>query len=210
VSAARSVRYRSFGKRTLDLALTIPSLIILAPVFLVIAAVVRATLGAPVFFRQPRPGKGERIFWIYKFRTMVDKHGADRSLLPDAERLPPVGRLLRQSSLDELPELWNVLKGDMSLVGPRPLLVEYLEYYSATQRRRHEVLPGITGLAQVSGRNAITWEEKFILDVQYVDNVSFALDMTILLRTIARVIRREGVNAASHVSMPRFTGTKQA
>jgi lipopolysaccharide/colanic/teichoic acid biosynthesis glycosyltransferase len=194
----------------LDLVVTIPSLIVLAPVFLLVAAVVRATLGAPVLFRQARPGKDGRIFWIYKFRTMTDKYGPDRSLLADAERLTTIGTFLRQTSLDELPELWNVLKGEMSLVGPRPLLVEYLEYYSETQRRRHEVLPGVTGLAQVSGRNAITWEEKFALDVWYVDNVSLELDVTILMRTIARVIRREGVHADSHVSMPRFTGTKQA
>jgi lipopolysaccharide/colanic/teichoic acid biosynthesis glycosyltransferase len=210
VSSRAFAGYRSFGKRMLDLVVTIPSLIVLAPVFLLVAAVVRATLGAPVLFRQARPGKDGRIFWIYKFRTMTDKYGPDRSLLADAERLTTIGTFLRQTSLDELPELWNVLKGEMSLVGPRPLLVEYLEYYSETQRRRHEVLPGVTGLAQVSGRNAITWEEKFALDVWYVDNVSLELDVTILMRTIARVIRREGVHADSHVSMPRFTGTKQA
>ena len=202
--------YRSFGKRTLDLVLTIPLSIAMAPLVLLIAALVRATLGAPVLFRQPRPGKGGRIFWICKFRTMAEKHGPDGSLLADAERLPRIGKFLRQTSLDELPELWHVLKGEMSLVGPRPLLVEYLEHYSETQARRHEVLPGITGLAQVSGRNAITWEEKFLLDVWYVDNMSLAVDTTILLRTILRVIRREGVAAESHVSMPRFTGTKQA
>ena len=202
--------YRSYGKRMLDLALAVPFMVVLAPVLGLIAALVRAVLGTPVLFRQPRPGRDGRIFLLYKFRTMVDARGPDGVLLPDADRMSKIGRLLRQTSLDEMPELWNVLKGEMSLVGPRPLLVEYLDYYSETQARRHDVSPGLTGLAQVSGRNAITWEEKFQLDVWYVDNLSFGLDVKILLRTIAGVVRREGVTADSHVSMPRFTGTKQA
>jgi sugar transferase EpsL len=202
--------YRAFGKRTLDLVLTIPVLIVLAPLLLFVAGLVLATLGSPVLFRQLRPGKDGKIFRIYKFRTMTDLRGSDGALLSDSLRLSRVGQLLRQSSLDELPELWNVVKGDMSLVGPRPLLVEYLDCYSKTQARRHDVRPGLTGLAQVSGRNAITWEQKFLLDVWYVDNVSLALDITILLRTIARVIRRDGISAESHASMPRFTGTRQA
>ena len=202
--------YRTFGKRAVDLVLAISLLVVFAPVFLLVAALVRATLGAPVVFRQPRPGKSGRVFQICKFRTMADLRGPDGALLPDSARLSRIGGLLRQSSLDELPELWNIVKGDMSMVGPRPLLVEYLDYYSDTQARRHDVRPGLTGLAQVSGRNAITWEQKFLLDVWYVDNVSPGLDITILLKTIARVIRRDGISAESHASMPRFTGTKQA
>ena len=202
--------YRAFGKRTLDLVLTIPVLIVLGPLLLFLAGLVLATLGSPVLFRQLRPGKDGKIFRIYKFRTMADLRGSDGALLSDSLRLSRVGKVLRQSSLDELPELWNIVKGDMSLVGPRPLLVEYLDCYSETQARRHDVRPGLTGLAQVSGRNAITWEQKFLLDVWYVDNVSLALDITILLRTITGVIRRDGISAESHASMPRFTGTRQA
>lgn len=190
------------AKRVFDLALTIPGLVLLAPVMLVVALAVRVKLGPGVIFRQQRPGLHGRPFWILKFRTMRQGPGTD------AERLPPFGRLLRSTSLDELPELFNVLAGDMSLVGPRPLLMQYLERYSPEQARRHEVPPGITGWAQVGGRNALSWEEKFALDVWYVDNRSLWLDVVILWRTLRAVIRREGISAAGEATMPEFLGSK--
>jgi len=168
---------------------------------------VRRKLGRPVLFRQSRPGLHERSFEIRKFRTMTDDRDTDGNLLADSERLLPFGRFLRSTSLDELPELWNVLKGEMSLVGPRPLLMEYLDLYSEEQARRHEVRPGITGWAQVNGRNALTWEEKFDLDVWYVDNHSLWLDLKILILTIARVFKREGVSQEGHATMERFQGS---
>jgi len=199
--------YRSAGKRAFDAVAAFAGLVVASPVLALAAAGVAAALGRPVFFRQERPGRAGRLFSILKLRTMSDARGPDGRLLPDAERLGRFGRFLRASSLDELPELWNVLKGDMSLVGPRPLLVEYLPLYDAKQARRHEVRPGITGWAQVNGRNALTWERKFEMDVWYVDNLSFGLDLKILWRTLVAVVRREGISAAGEATMPRFTGT---
>ncbi|WP_461393249.1 sugar transferase [Deferrisoma sp.] len=191
----------------MDIILGFGALILAGPVCAVLSALVRAKLGTPVFFRQVRPGMHGRPFVMYKFRTMTDARGPDGELLPDAERLTPFGRWLRSTSLDELPELFNVLKGEMSLVGPRPLLMEYLPLYTPEQARRHEVKPGITGWAQVNGRNALTWEEKFRLDVWYVDNQSLWLDLKILLLTLKKVLLREGISAAGEATMPRFTGT---
>jgi len=195
-------------KRLFDLLATALGLLLLAPLLLVLAWLVRRRIGAPVLFRQIRPGLHGRPFALLKFRSMreaLDEHGQP---LPDAERLTPFGRFLRASSLDELPELWNVLRGDMSLVGPRPLLMEYLPLYSPEQARRHAVRPGITGWAQVNGRNALSWEEKFRLDVWYVDHRSFRLDLRILLLTLKRVLAREGINAEGEATMARFTGSK--
>ncbi len=191
-------------KRATDVLGSLLALVILGPVILWLAWTVRRRLGAPVFFRQSRPGRYARPFEIVKFRTMrdaVDEHGRH---LPDSERLTDFGRVLRRTSLDELPELWNVLRGEMSLVGPRPLLTEYLEHYTPEQMRRHEVRPGITGWAQVNGRNAIGWEEKFAYDVWYVDNWSLWLDIRILARTVVKVIRREGISGGGVETMTRF------
>jgi sugar transferase EpsL len=200
--------YFSCGKRTLDLALTLPSLIALSPVLVVTAILVRIQLGRPVLFKQIRPGLHEKLFAIFKFRTMTDMKGNDGGLLPDAERLTRFGRFLRGTSLDELPELFNVLKGDMSLVGPRPLLMQYLNRYTLQQARRHEVKPGITGWAQINGRNAITWEEKFKLDVWYVDNKSLWLDVKIIFMTIWKIFKREGINQEGHATAEEFMGEK--
>ena len=196
--------YRNFVKRIFDLILIIPALVVLVPVLAVAALVVRIKLGSPVLFRQMRPGFQGKPFELYKFRTMTDARGHDGALLPDAARLTRFGQFLRAASLDELPELLNVLKGDMSLVGPRPLLMKYLERYSPKQARRHEVRPGITGWAQVNGRNAITWEEKFNLDVWYVDNQSFWLDIKIVFLTILKIFKREGINQAGQATMEEF------
>jgi lipopolysaccharide/colanic/teichoic acid biosynthesis glycosyltransferase len=179
------------------------------PLLGVIAGLVRLKLGAPVFFVQERPGRSEHTFSLIKFRTMTSARNASGALLPDDQRLTSFGRALRSTSLDELPELWNVLRGDMSLVGPRPLLVRYLARYSERHRRRHEVRPGITGLAQISGRNAINWSEKLDLDVDYVERCSLALDIRILWRTLVSVIRREGISAEGAATMPEFTGYDQ-
>ncbi|WBY04086.1 sugar transferase [Ramlibacter tataouinensis] len=176
---------------------------------LLLAVVIRLKLGGPVLFRQTRPGKGGVPFEMVKFRTMTDERGADGELLPDAQRLPPFGRMLRATSLDELPELWNVLKGDMSFVGPRPLLMEYLPLYSPEQARRHEVRPGITGWAQVNGRNAISWEQRLKLDVWYADNRSLWLDAKIIARTVGCVFARSGIAAEGEATMSRFTGSQQ-
>jgi lipopolysaccharide/colanic/teichoic acid biosynthesis glycosyltransferase len=197
------------GKRLLDVLLVVLAAPIWVPLVAVIAALVRLRLGAPVFFTQERPGRGARPFQLTKFRTMTNERDASGTLLPDADRLTSFGHALRSTSLDELPELWTVLRGDMSLVGPRPLLTRYLPLYSARHRRRHEVRPGITGLAQVSGRNAITWEEKLDLDVAYVEQCSLALDARILWRTVRSVVRREGISAADAATMPEFTGYDQ-
>jgi Sugar transferases involved in lipopolysaccharide synthesis len=193
-------------KRAFDLVLTIATAPVWVPLLVLVALLVRVKLGAPVFFRQVRPGKGGRPFRMVKFRSMTDARDADGELLPDADRLPPFGRFLRATSLDELPELWNVLKGEMSLVGPRPLLMEYLPLYTERQARRHEVPPGVTGWAQVNGRNALSWEEKFDLDVWYVDNRSMRLDIRIILLTIARVLKRDGISSEGSVTMERFRG----
>lgn len=193
-----------FVKRLFDLLAVLLTMPVWAPAVLLLAGLVRLKLGSPIFFRQKRPGMNERIFEMVKFRTMTDERDATGALKPDAERLTAFGRWLRATSLDELPELWNVLKGEMSLVGPRPLLVQYLERYSPEQRRRHDVPPGLTGWAQINGRNAISWEEKFALDVWYVENRSFTLDLRILLLTVWRVFSRHGVSAAGEATMPEF------
>ena len=195
-------------KRLFDLLLSFGLLLALALPLLLLWGLVRRKLGSPVLFRQVRPGLHGRPFMMVKFRTMTDEHGADGELLPDAQRLTPFGRFLRAASLDELPELWNVLRGEMSLVGPRPLLMEYLPLYSPEQARRHEVRPGITGWAQVNGRNALSWEERFKLDVWYVDHRSLWLDLRILWLTVRKVIVREGISAQGEATMPRFTGNK--
>jgi len=199
--------YRHWGKRFLDLMLTVPALIMLAPVIAVIALLVRLNLGSPVIYRQKRPGPHGNVFTFYKFRTMTDDRDVQRNFLPDEKRLTSFGEFLRRTSLDELPELWNVLKGDMSLVGPRPLLVEYLDRYTPEQARRHEVRPGITGWAQVNGRNAISWEEKFEYDVWYVDNWSLWLDLKIIFMTILKVIKGEGINQPGQATMEEFMGS---
>lgn len=195
-------------KRFFDILLACLALLILGLPLLFLTWQVRRKLGNPAFFRQRRPGVGGRPFNMVKFRTMTDARGASGALLADADRLTPFGRFLRASSLDELPELWNVLKGDMSLVGPRPLLMDYLPLYSAEQARRHEVRPGITGWAQINGRNALSWEEKFKLDVWYVDNRSFRLDIKILWLTVRKVLMRDGISAAGEATMPRFVGSR--
>lgn len=199
--------WRFFVKTAVDRAAAAVGIVAVAPVLVGAAAAVRVTMGSPVFFRQKRPGLGERTFEIVKFRTMREATDARGNPLSDAERLTPVGRWLRATSVDELPQLWNVLRGDLSLVGPRPLLVRYLPRYSPEQRRRHEVMPGITGWAQIHGRNAISWEEKFALDVWYVDHWSLALDARIVLETVGRVLRRTGVSNDGHATMPEFEGT---
>ena len=198
--------YRRFGKRALDLFLTIPTLIILSPLLGLLALLVRNKLGEPILFRQQRPGLHGNPFTLYKFRTMTDVRDEAGNLLSDAQRLTPFGQFLRSASLDGLPELWNVLKGDMSLVGPRPLLMRYLPRYTAMQMRRHEVRPGITGWAQINGRNALTWEEKFDLDVWYVDNLSFWLDIKIIALTIWKVLSREGISQPGQATMEEFLG----
>jgi len=191
----------------MDFILSLIALIILSPVFLVVALLVRINLGSPVIFKQQRPGLNEKIFTMYKFRTMTDERDENGELLPDAVRLTKFGKFLRSTSLDELPELFNILKGDMSIVGPRPLLVQYLPLYNEHQRRRHEVRPGLTGLAQVNGRNAISWEEKFDLDVQYVDNVTFINDWKIIFTTLKKVTLREGINSETAATMEFFEGS---
>lgn len=200
--------YRKYGKRAFDLTLTIPSLIILAPVMGIIAVFVRISLGAPILFKQTRPGLEGRPFVVYKFRTMNELKNENGGLLPDAQRLTRFGKFLRRSSLDELPEILNVLKGEMSFVGPRPLLMQYLELYTPQQARRHEVKPGLTGWAQVNGRNAISWEQKFAFDVWYVDNQSFWLDLKIIGRTILNILKREGISQQGQATMEEFSGSK--
>ena len=199
--------YQRYFKRPMDFILSLIALIILSPVFLVVALLVRINLGSPVIFKQQRPGLNEKIFTMYKFRTMTDERDENGELLPDAVRLTKFGKFLRSTSLDELPELFNILKGDMSIVGPRPLLVQYLPLYNEHQRRRHEVRPGLTGLAQVNGRNAISWEEKFDLDVQYVDNVTFINDWKIIFTTLKKVTLREGINSETAATMEFFEGS---
>lgn len=195
-------------KRVFDVVVSTALLVILAPVLGGIALAVRLKLGTPVLFTQVRPGLHGRPFTIYKFRTMRDARDAQGRLLPDEERITRFGRFLRSSSLDELPELVNVLRGDMSLVGPRPLIMAYLERYTPEQARRMEMLPGITGLAQVSGRNTVSWDDRFRLDVEYIDTWSFGLDIAILFKTIGAVVNRSGISAEGHATMPEFTGTE--
>jgi sugar transferase EpsL len=196
-------------KRTIDVTGALISLACLSPIIVLTAAVIRITMGRPIFFRQQRPGLDGRPFTMIKFRTMANAHDASGKPLPDGQRLTRTGRTLRATSLDELPELWNVLIGDMSLVGPRPLLLSYLERYSPEQARRHDVKPGITGWAQINGRNAISWDEKFALDLWYVDHRSTWLDLRILLATVAQVIWRKGINSAEAATMPEFLGRKR-
>lgn len=205
--------YRKFFKRFLDLALSVAALIILSPVLLILAVIGAIAMGGNPFFVQPRPGRKdksgqEKIFNLVKFRTMSNKKDKDGNLLPDEQRLNRYGRFLRSTSLDELPELWNILVGDLSICGPRPLLVRYLPRYTAEQRRRHNVRPGLTGLAQVNGRNAISWEEKFKLDVEYVDNITFLGDCKIILGTVKAVLKREGISSATSATMEEFMGTE--
>lgn len=195
-------------KRTLDFLIAAILMLALFPLLMLLALAVRVLLGAPVLFVQSRPGLHEKPFQMYKLRTMTDRRDGSGQLLPDAERLTTFGRFLRASSLDELPELWNVVKGDMSLVGPRPLLLEYLPLYSESQRRRHSVRPGITGWAQVNGRNAISWESKLALDVWYVDNGSLLLDCYILWLTLIKVVRSEGISQAGHATVGKFRGNQ--
>lgn len=200
--------YRHLGKRLMDLALTLPALIVALPLSVIVGVLVRIKLGSPVIFKQVRPGLHSVPFTMLKFRTMTDTRDAEGRLLPDADRLVPFGRMLRSTSLDELPELINVLKGDMSLVGPRPLLIQYLERYTPQQMRRHEVKPGITGWAQVNGRNALSWEDKFALDVWYVEHQSWSLDIRILGLTVWKILRREGISQPGHATAQEFMGTQ--
>lgn len=196
-------------KRLLDILASGMGLLVLLPFLVIIGVVIALKLGRPIFFTQTRPGLHARPFNMIKFRTMTDARDSEGNLLPDAERLTPFGKFLRSTSLDELPELWNVLKGDMSLVGPRPLLMQYVPLYSKEQARRHEVRPGITGWAQINGRNALNWEDKFKLDIWYVDNQSFLLDLRILWMTILKVVRRDGISAQGEATMSAFTGNSE-
>ena len=201
--------YEKFIKRGLDLLISGGALLVLWPVLLVLVLLVRSKLGSPAIFCQERPGKGGKVFRLYKLRTMTDERDENGELLPDEVRLTPFGRTLRSLSLDELPELWNIFRGDMSLVGPRPLLVKYLPLYNAEQARRHEVMPGLTGWAQVNGRNLVTWEDKFAMDVWYVDHISFILDLKILWLTVKAVLRREGISGQSSATMDEFRGSEE-
>ena len=209
MSRGKNGIYCRYIKRLLDILLSGCALIVLSPVLLIVAILVRTKLGSPVIFCQERPGKNEKIFKMYKFRSMTDERDENGNLLPDEVRLTKFGRLLRSTSLDELPELWNIFKGDMSIVGPRPLLVKYLPLYNEEQRHRHDVRPGLTGLAQVSGRNAITWEEKFSHDVHYVERVSFFLDIRIVMLTVKKVLKHEGITSDSSATMEEFRGTER-
>lgn len=204
--SSKSGIYRKYIKRLLDIVLSLIAIICLSFVFLIVAFLVRVKLGSPVLFKQKRPGMNEKIFLMYKFRTMTDERGEDGELLPDDVRLTKFGKFLRSTSLDELPELFNILKGDMSLVGPRPLLVQYLPLYNEHQKRRHEVRPGLSGLAQVNGRNAISWEDKFNLDVEYVENISFITDIKIILLTMKKVFIREGITSETAATVEVFEG----
>ena len=201
--------YRDYIKRFLDIVLSAGAIVVLSPVMAVTAVLVRIKLGSPVIFKQKRPGKDERIFEMYKFRSMTDARDGNGELLPDEVRLTSFGKKLRASSLDELPELFNILKGDMSVVGPRPLLVQYLPLYNAQQKRRHEVRPGVTGYAQVHGRNAITWEEKFEKDVYYVDHLSLFGDLKIIIQTVKAVVKKEGICSETSATMEVFRGTPE-
>lgn len=201
--------YRRYIKRFLDILFSALALIVLSPVLLVTAILVRCKLGSPVLFKQPRPGKDEKIFNLYKFRSMTDQRDENGALLPDEVRLTKFGRALRSTSLDELPELWNILKGDMSIVGPRPLLVKYLPLYNEEQKHRHDVRPGLTGWAQVHGRNLCSWSDKFQYDVWYAQNIRFATDVSILWLTIKCLFKREGISSETAATMEPFTGSEE-
>lgn len=202
--------YAKHIKRILDIILSLIAIIVLSPVLLIVAILVRIKLGNPVIFKQQRPGKDEKIFTLYKFRTMTDKKDENGNLLPDSERLTKFGKILRSTSLDELPELFNILKGDMAIVGPRPLLVEYLSLYNEKQKHRHDVRPGLTGLAQINGRNTISWDKKFEDDVKYVNKVTFRDDIKIILKTVGKVLKREGIAQENNATMEKFEGNKEA
>ena len=201
--------YEKYIKRLLDIVLSGGALLVLWPVLLITAILVRTKLGSPVIFCQERPGKDEKIFKLYKFRSMTDQRDENGNLLSDEVRLTKFGKLLCSTSLDELPELWNILKGDMSIVGPRPLLVKYLPLYNEEQKHRHDVRPGLTGWAQANGRNALSWEEKFKLDVWYVEHISFATDVKTIWLTVKNVLRREGISSETAATMEEFKGTKE-
>ncbi len=201
--------YKKFLKRFIDIVVSLLAIIVLSPVYAVIALLVKAKIGSPVLFKQKRPGKDGKIFTICKFRTMTDERDEQGNLLPDEMRLVKLGGYLRASSLDELPELFNILKGDMSFVGPRPLLTEYLPLYNETQKHRHDVRPGLTGLAQVNGRNTLTWEKKFSYDIEYVNNLSFINDVKIIFSTVVNVLKKDGINNENAATMYKFTGTKE-
>lgn len=198
--------YRKFFKRFLDIVISLTFILCFWWLYVILALLIKKNLGSPIIFRQERPGKAEKIFIMYKFRSMIDMKDKNGNLLSDAERLPKFGKILRSTSLDELPEMWNVLKGDMSLVGPRPLLVKYLDRYDNFQKRRHDVRPGITGWAQVNGRNAISWQEKFNYDVEYTEKYSLFLDIKIIFLTIKKVFIREGISQEGNVTMEEFKG----
>ena len=202
--------YQKYIKRLFDIIISFTALVVLSPVLAVTAVLVRVRLGSPVIFHQDRPGYHGKVFRLCKFRSMTDERGADGELLPDEVRLTKFGKKLRATSLDELPELWNILKGDMSLIGPRPLLVKYLPLYNEFQRHRHDVKPGLTGWAQVNGRNAITWEQRFAYDVYYVKHISFWMDLKILFRTVAVVFGHSGISSATDATMEAFTGSKNS
>lgn len=199
--------YRRAGKRLFDLIVAVLALTLFSPLLVVLTLFVRIKLGAPILFRQQRPGLHGKPFIMVKFRTMIDARDATGALLPDADRLTSFGKFLRSTSLDELPELWNVFNGDMSVVGPRPLMMQYIDRYTPEQARRHEVRPGVTGWAQVNGRNAISWEEKFTLDTWYVDNISLCLDLKIIALTAWKLFKRDGISQSGHATMPEFMGT---
>ncbi len=202
--------YNKYIKRPMDICCALAAIIVFSWLYIIVAILVKVKLGSPVLFKQERPGKDEKIFKLYKFRTMTDARDEEGNLLPDEIRLTKFGKFLRSTSLDELPEAFNILKGDMSVVGPRPLLVEYLPLYNEHQRRRHEVRPGLTGFAQISGRNAITWEEKFYADVFYVDHISFVGDIKIIFKTVwCAFVKQDGISSNNHVTMEIFTGTKE-
>lgn len=201
--------YEKYIKRMLDFILSLIALICLSPVLLIVSILVRTKLGSPIIFKQQRPGKNEKIFTLYKFRTMTDEKDENGKLLPDSQRLTKFGKFLRSTSLDELPELINIIKGDMAIVGPRPLLVEYLPLYNKEQKHRHDVRPGLTGLAQVNGRNLISWEEKFDDDLKYIKKITFIGDIKIILKTVGKVFKREGISQTDNATMEKFQGNKE-
>ena len=200
--------YSKYVKRIIDILLSLIVIVLFFWLYLIVAILVRVKLGSPVIFKQPRPGKDEKVFNLYKFRTMTDARDKDGNLLPDEDRLPEFGKKLRATSLDELPEFFNILKGDMSFVGPRPLLVKYLPLYNEEQRHRHDVRPGLTGWAQVNGRNLLSWEDRFEKDIFYVNHISFLMDLKIVFMTVAVVFRHNDINSATDATMEAFTGTK--